>query len=77
MTPASNSPITTGVGNSPWPMVVMPKASPASPMPDRMKPLTSSGGRPSSRMLAIKRVARKTPISPTGMLIQKIQRQEM
>ena len=58
-------------------MVVKPKASPARPMPDSMKPFTSSGGSPSSRMLATYSVARVMPISPTGILIQKIQRQEI
>ena len=56
-------------------MVVKPKASPVSPMPERMKPTVSSGGTVSSRMSSMYFVASQKPMMPIGMLIQKIQRQ--
>ncbi len=64
-----------GSGSMFWPRTERPKTRPDSPIPDRMKPMKSSGRLSRLFTSSMKSVMRMMPPTPTGMLIQKIHRQ--
>jgi hypothetical protein len=60
----------------PRPRFSKPSIVPASPRLTMQKPATSSGSSRGSRTFGMKRIERRSPRIPIGMLIRKIQRHE-